>query len=66
MTHTIPGHPPKDNAETYACKGHSLRWNSQPANIYHPSQAAWLKDRNLYTGRIVADVVFLPDDLKFL
>lgn len=64
-TYPIPGHPPKDGAETYHCKGSNLV-SAKPENKYHPSQVAYLAERNLYTGRFIVDVAHLPDNLKHL
>jgi len=65
MKHEIPGHPPTGRDNTYRCKG-SIRHDSDPENRYHPSQRAWLVERNLYTGRMIADIAHLPENLKFL
>jgi hypothetical protein len=64
MKHEIPGHPPKDGAEKYECKGSGGA--RQPDNTYHPAQKAWLMERNLYTGRMIVDIAHLPENLKFL
>ena len=65
MKHEIPGHPPKDGAENYECHG-SIGIGPVPENRYHPAQVAWLAEHNLYTGRMIADIGHLPENLKFL
>lgn len=65
MKHEIPGHPPKDGAEKYECKG-GIGLGKRPSDDYHPSQVAWLTEHNLYTGRMQADIAHLPEYLKFL
>lgn len=65
LKHEIPGHPPKHGAPNYECNG-SIGLGKRPSNDYHPSQVAWLMERNLYTGRMIADIGFLPENLKFL
>lgn len=49
----------------YDCKG-ATGSCEQPNNRYAPEQEAWLRERKLYTGRMIADVAHLPAHLKFL
>lgn len=65
LKHEIPGHPPKHGAEKYKCKG-GIGLGPKPSNAYHPAQEAWLRERNLFTGRMIADIAHLPENLKFL
>jgi len=49
----------------YECKG-GITYAPDPSNRYASEQEAWLRERKLFTGRMIADVAHLPTHLKFL
>ena len=49
----------------YDCRG-GITHAQDPSNRYAPEQEAWLRERKLYTGRMLVDIAHLPPELKFL
>lgn len=54
-----------EHVEAYQCKGATGSCEN-PKNRYSPEQEAWLRERKLYTGRMIVDIAHLPPELKFL